>query len=454
MVGVKKHFVILLILFSSVLSAQFSRDASQRSPRVFSPITFEVIPFFTDDTTAVELIIQYRINPAFLFFAKTVENQQESYEARGELVIEILDENDVVITRAIRPLQIERTSVSPEGISQRPELQGAVTFRLKKNIYKISVEAKDIESEKTFVNRDTKLDARFSTTSGLCISQPIFVEAMLSDTIASHPKEFIPVNQGGNIIIGQSGGYLFQICIPDTGTNIQVGWMVTSKSEKDENFQQPLSGDHYFQWAGLPTVVENHGGISYNIKEGSKHSRIIFIPIPTERLEEGRYSLEITVKQGVLTKQKESTFNVIWPMKPLSLSDFKLAVSALQHIATEEEMNQMTSLSTSKAKSIFREFWKKRNSDTTRAYNPKMAEYYRRVDEVNRRFSSENDLNGYRTDRGRIYILFGAPTKTDRLLKPNMAPTEIWTYDTLKRRFIFTDSKKTGNYILVQTENY
>jgi GWxTD domain-containing protein len=129
-------------------------------------------------------------------------------------------------------------------------------------------------------------------------------------------------------------------------------------------------------------------------------------------------------------------------------------VDALRYIATEDELENMKAFSSSKSMTAFREFWRKRSPDTTRAFNPTMTEYYRRVDETIKRFSSTNETDGFRTDRGRIFILFGSPSITNRMLKPNSAPTEIWTYQNIKRRFTFTDQRKTGNYILIKMENY
>jgi GWxTD domain-containing protein len=181
---------------------------------------------------------------------------------------------------------------------------------------------------------------------------------------------------------------------------------------------------------------------------------MVYIPIPIEQLETGKYQITIAVTQGSLKSTKDFYFNIIWPLKPFSLSNFKLAVDALRHIVTEEELDSMTAFSSSKSMKAFRAFWHRRNPDTTRAFNPPMAEYYRRVDETIKRFSSSNEIDGYRTDRGRIFILFGSPSITNRLLKPNSAPTEIWTYEKLKRRFTFTDPRKAGNYILTKMENY
>jgi hypothetical protein len=63
-------------------------------------------------------------------------------------------------------------------------------------------------------------------------------------------------------------------------------------------------------------------------------------------------------------------------------------------------------------------------------------------------------MDGYRTDRGRIFILFGSPSITNRLLKPNAPPAEIWTYENLKKRFTFVDRQRNGNFTLEKEEKY
>ncbi len=443
---------LLLVIFFTISFAQFNEDAHRSDQHPFSPVTFEVIPYWNEDTTSVDLTVFYRINPSLFFFAKTSNGQQEAYEAKGELAFEIYDEKDAVAARNFRPLIIERNSIPIEDAPFSEEIQGTLTFKLKKGFYKIVVEIKDSESEKTYINRDTKIDAR-SIIFDLNISSPIFVEPISSET-SKEQNIFSPVNRGGGVIIGQTGGCLLQVISPDTNMDINLSWKVNSKNETDEDNLQELSGDKCLQQYGTPVVIENSKHASISVKKDSKHSRLIFIPIPIERLETGKYQIAIAIKQGTLKSIKNSFFDVIWPSKPHSLSNFKIAVDALRHIATEAELDNMTAFSSSKSEAAFRAFWRKQNHDTTRAFNPAMAEYYRRVDETIKRFSSQNEADGYRTDRGRIYILFGSPSYTNRLLKPNSAPTEIWTYEKLKRRFIFTDEHKSGNYILTKMENY
>jgi GWxTD domain-containing protein len=433
--------------------AQFEEDMHKSAPSLFNPITFEAIPYWSEDTTSIELVVFYRINPELFFFAKTTTAQQEKYEAKGELVFEIFDEKDAAIARDFRPLRIELNSIPVEGVPFSEDLQGALTFKLKKGLYKIVVETKDSESGKLYVNHDTKFDT-LTFSPGLNISPVIFIEPTSTDGFSNNQNYFFPINRGGSTIIGQAGGCLLQVTSPDTNTDIHLSWKVNSKNETDEDIPQELYGEKCIQQNGTPVVVKNLMRASISIKRNSRHSRIVFIPIPIERLETGKYQMSIAVTQGALKSTKNSFFNIIWPLKPHSLSNFKLAVDAVRHIATEGELDSMTAFSSSKSMKAFRAFWHKHNPDTTRAFNSAMAEYYRRVDETIKRFSSANENDGYRTDRGRIYILFGSPSVTNRLLKPNSAPTEIWTYEKLKRRFTFTDQRKTGNYILIKMENY
>jgi len=448
-----KGIIFLLILWSSLSYAQSADEMSRSSSHSVHPISFEALPYWTNDTTTVDLIIFYRIHPGVFFFAKTTTGQQEIYEAHGELVFELFDENDAAIARNVRPFSAVRNSPPEKADPNSEELQGAITLKLHKGIYKIVVETKDSESGKSYIDRDTKIDTR-TLSSGVTVSPGIFVEPASSEASLDHQNDFFPLNLGGSVLIGQRSGCLVQVASPDTATDIQLTWNIKSKKEADEDHPQEFLGEKYFQQFGSLLVRENPKRTFLSLVHDSKRSRIMYIPIPTDRLEMGSYQMTLTVTQGSLKSTKDFSFNIIWPLKPHSLSDFKLAVDALRHIATEEELDSMNAFSSSKSMNAFRIFWQKRSPDTTRAFNPAMAEYYRRTDESIKRFSSANESDGYRTDRGRIFILFGSPSITNRLLKPNSAPTEIWTYEKLKQRFIFTDQRKTGNFILIKMENY
>jgi hypothetical protein len=449
-----RYLTFFFVLFSSISLAQFDKEATRLDAHTMSPVIFEAIPYWSSDSTSIELVVLYRVSPSFLFFAKTNNAQQDSYEAKGELVIEITDSNNVTVGRDSRTMRVERPSMPAEDSPPSDEIQGIFTFKLKKGFFKIVVEAKDSESDKSFINRDTKVDARTFSASDLNVSPIMFIDPIQSDSSLSDHTIFFPKNRGGNAIIGQAGVCSFQVVSPDTSTDIHLAWKIQSKNEDDNEISQELQGEQCSLQNGTLAVIENAKRVSCTIKKGPARSRFVFAPIPIERLDAGVYLLTATVTQGALKSVKEFKYKVIWPLKPRSLSDPKVAVDALKLIATEEEIDQMSAFSSVKSRKAFQAFWHKRNPDTTHAYNSVMAEYYRRVDESIKRFSIADEKDGYRTDRGHIYILFGAPSITNRLLKPNTSPTEIWTYENLKKRFTFRDSKKNGNYILVKTENY
>jgi len=103
----------------------------------------------------------------------------------------------------------------------------------------------------------------------------------------------------------------------------------------------------------------------------------------------------------------------------------------------------------------FYEFWRTKDPDTTTAYNEVLVEYYRRVDEAVSRFSTLSGQDGYKTDRGRIFILYGAPTRVEKYIPPGEAPREVWIYDrpNLRKKFTFIDRYKAGAFVLVSVED-
>src|ERR1700723_4469722 len=70
--------------------------------------------------------------------------------------------------------------------------------------------------------------------------------------------------------------------------------------------------------------------------------------------------------------------------------------SAFLHLATNEEREQ-----------FIEQFWQRRNPDPDSADNTFKEEHYRRIAYTNEHYSS--GIPGWKTDRGRIYIMWGAP---------------------------------------------
>src|SRR5208283_3477789 len=82
------------------------------------------------------------------------------------------------------------------------------------------------------------------------------------------------------------------------------------------------------------------------------------------------------------------------------------------YIISPEERKAFLRLSTNEEREQFIEtFWQKRNPNPESPDNEFKEEHYRRIAYANARFAS--GLAGWRTDRGKIYIMWGAPDERD-----------------------------------------
>ncbi len=100
-------------------------------------------------------------------------------------------------------------------------------------------------------------------------------------------------------------------------------------------------------------------------------------------------------------------------------------------------------------KKFFFNFWQDRN-----ALEPGLEwkNYLRRVKEVNKEFKYFK-IQGYLSDRGRVYLQYGSPnTRQVEIDTKGNKPYEIWHYYKLGNRsnqkFVFIDNNRTGEYKL------
>ena len=82
------------------------------------------------------------------------------------------------------------------------------------------------------------------------------------------------------------------------------------------------------------------------------------------------------------------------------------------YIITPEERSAFLHLETNEEREQFIEqFWQRRNPDPDSAENTFKEEHYRRIAYANEHFSA--GIPGWKTDRGRIYIIWGPPDEID-----------------------------------------
>jgi GWxTD domain-containing protein len=121
------------------------------------------------------------------------------------------------------------------------------------------------------------------------------------------------------------------------------------------------------------------------------------------------------------------------------------------YVINDLQKEQFEKLSSLDAKRLFMyNFWKMRNADPSKA----RKEYFTRVDYANKNF--RNDFfPGWRSDMGRVYILYGAYSDIERHeFESQTKAYQIWFYNNIQggAQFVFVDqSSGVGNFVLVHS---
>jgi GWxTD domain-containing protein len=125
------------------------------------------------------------------------------------------------------------------------------------------------------------------------------------------------------------------------------------------------------------------------------------------------------------------------------------------YIVTDQERRDFKSLTSDKQRDDFIiVFWERRSPNPGSAENAFKEEHYRRLAYSNQHFAA--GIPGWKTDRGRIYILYGPPDSRERQVTSS-GPTEVWRYkyiDSVGPKVVitFTDRHGQGEYVLTDEE--
>ncbi len=139
-------------------------------------------------------------------------------------------------------------------------------------------------------------------------------------------------------------------------------------------------------------------------------------------------------------------------------------VEDVVYIITDEERNVFSNLTADAERDAFIEqFWRRRDPDPRSAINEFKEEHYRRIAYANDHFYS--GVEGWYTDRGRIYITYGPPSQKEnhqgglyqrRVLDEGGGWTSVYAFERWFYNYLpgvgsgieieFVDASKTGEY--------
>jgi len=216
------------------------------------------------------------------------------------------------------------------------------------------------------------------------------------------------------------------------------------------------------------------GDYSRFSRESAGEAGILLSEFDITGLPSGNYDLVISIrnKQNELLAMKNCFFQRSRPVVQISDNETQLQTGRMLTATFEGNMNNRDSLAEyirclwpisspnennfalnqlniaelELMQQFFYDFWKKRNENTPHeSWNKYKAE----VEKVNQSYSS-GPKKGYMTERGRVYLKYGAPNQISRAYnEPATYPYEIWQYYTLgnqsNRKFVFYCPEIGGN---------
>jgi len=214
-------------------------------------------------------------------------------------------------------------------------------------------------------------------------------------------------------------------------------------------------------------------------RETSKETNVIIGEFPLKELPSGNYNLVVAIKDknNEIKASNKLFFYRSNPDYVYSESDIlnievanlfvanfhnvdtlKDYIQSLHPISTEIErlyaQNNFKRGELLGMQKYFYSFWQTRNPSNPEETWRKYAE---EVKKVNKSFGTGN-RKGYETDRGRVYLQYGAPNSIAvNENEPSAYPYEIWHYYTLRnqtnRRFVFyTNEFATNDYELIHSD--
>lgn len=122
------------------------------------------------------------------------------------------------------------------------------------------------------------------------------------------------------------------------------------------------------------------------------------------------------------TREREAIYKTLNP-------DYQQFYDLISYIATDHEKDVFLMLDNDRDRQAYINiFWNQRDPTKGTPENEFKEEHLRRFEYANYYFRHGSPMSGWKTDRGRIYIILGPPMSRDAIDSKEIYPLEIWDY--------------------------
>lgn len=416
-----KYFIIFFVIMLPwflVYQHEVIAQAEMVQSQIYDLPTFhyDLVNVISPDPDLSRLQVYLKI--AFDELQFTISDQQ--FQANYEISVVIYDKDGNQIDGQIQEEELKADNFNLTNSRQAYGIS-YLKFDMEPGKYKISISLADVETNKKRTVKD-EFQLRDFSEKKLMVSELSLVRNIMIDSLGV--KSFQPDVAN---------------CIKDLTEQLYVYFEIYSRSEKDEQFQISYS---------IKDVKRKEiTGNSYNRRKDDFRTLDSF-PLPTSELSQGKYLLDVEVRSGLRSVEIKKPFFIRWANMPATISDIELAIKQLKYIADKKEFDELKNADSDEKLPEFEQFWKNHDPTPGTDANEGMDEFYRRVQYTNQNFSVFRD--GWKTDMGMIYIIFGPPNDIERHpFDLESKPHEIWYYLDINKEFVFMDQSGFGEYQLL-----
>jgi GWxTD domain-containing protein len=420
----KKHWIVFLSLLLTAGLAQAQAEMSEINANDTNGPFFylDMANFRGERPQESRLEIYLKIMYDELQFVKI---ESDSFRAGYEVSVVVMDEDDFQVNG-----KIWRDSISVSGYEATNSRQlfhsDQIKFNLAPGKYRVSIGVMDLDTRRT-AYRKTNIVAGDYSDAKLSVSEILIADAVSMDSSGNlypHPQVTAPRQENTQLFA------FFEIY--DKGNDKEYKISYTLKNPR---------GDKVLQ---KEAMVRHTGQITPVVLE-----------LPNASLAHGVYMIHVDVKGSKQTAMTERAITLHWVGIPSNIVDLDLAIEQMKYIAKKDGMKKILAAPPEKRREAFLKFWLENDPTPGTETNELMDEYYRRVNYANAHFRGMRD--GWRTDMGMVYIIFGPPSDIERnpftrstglFAGRTVKAYEIWNYYEINRQFIFVDETGYDEYRL------
>jgi len=435
----KFGIIFLFVLLSSIVFSQnkFEYDYA----RFYS---------YPDSTGYVELYYSF-YQPAL----KTVEIEGEKFN-QGELIVSITDAatNEKIIDKNWR------FDIPVDAGKENKSLTGMLRFKFDYGVYTVNIVAQDDnnpefeESHSFDITLAPKADDNISI-SDIQLASGIKQDSQNKESIFY--KNTLEVTPNPSLIFGDNNPVLFFYSeiygLDNAGFDEYL--IVQKLVDKENKVQYEKSRSVSDPFASIVEV----GAIKVNDLNSGVYTLVVTVKDTDNHISVNSAKKIYVYNRALIDKATSFTENDSSPLESelmvLSEDELDHLFEKAEYIATEAEKEQWAKIKEPDAKKRFlARFWKKRDTDPSTPQNENKIAYYNRVNYANAHFGNVSRRQGWKTDRGRVYITYGEPSLIERFQNEYYSkPYEIWKYDSIENGviFLFADEAGLNIYRLVHS---